>query len=121
MVAAVSPEIIANFGAYSLGQKNGQAFKDWTVAAGKTKNTSSNYFTGVNIVSRHCGREVFDITDIDELEPLYRQYGPQGLNVDVVTSNSGNVHSGLRVVGAVTGIRVQHGQEFVGASLRSGK
>lgn len=79
-----------------MSQKNSQAFKDWMVAAGKTKNTASNYFTGVNIVSRHCGREVFDITDVNELEPLYQQYGPQGVNAQVGTSNSGNVHGGLK-------------------------
>lgn len=73
-----------------------QLFKDWMIATGKSKNTASNYFTGVNIVSKHCGRDVFQIDDLHELERLYRQYGPKGEHAEIGTSNSGNVHSGLK-------------------------
>jgi 5-methylcytosine-specific restriction protein B len=66
------------------------------VATGKSKNTASNYFTGVNIVSKHCGFELFDISDVAELERLYQLYGPQGVHAQVGASNSGNVQSGLK-------------------------
>lgn len=79
-----------------MSESVSQLFKDWMIAMGKSKNTASNYFTGVNIVSKHCGRDVFDIDDIDELEQLYRLYGPKGEYAEVGASNSGNVHSGLK-------------------------
>lgn len=79
-----------------MSEEVSQRFKDWMIATGKSRNTASNYFTGVNIVSRHCGREVFDIEDTEELEQLYRLYGPKGVHADVGASNSGNVQNGLK-------------------------
>ncbi|MDE3735933.1 AAA family ATPase [Pseudomonas resinovorans] len=79
-----------------MSEKVGQLFKTWMIATGKSKNTASNYFTGVNIVSKHCGLEVFDIDDVDELEQLYQLYGPKGVHAEVGASNSNNVQSGLK-------------------------
>lgn len=79
-----------------MSEEVSQQFKDWMIATGKSRNTASNYLTGVNIVSRHCGREVFDIEDTEELEQFYRLYGPKGVHADVGASNSGNVQSGLK-------------------------
>uniref|UniRef100_UPI00397C86A4 hypothetical protein n=1 Tax=Pseudomonas aeruginosa TaxID=287 RepID=UPI00397C86A4 len=61
-----------------MSENVGQLFKDWMVATGKSKNTASNYLTGVNTVSNHCGREVLAIEDLDELGRLYQLYGPKG-------------------------------------------
>lgn len=79
-----------------MSEKVGQLFKDWMVATGKSKNTASNYLTGVNTVSNHCGRDVFAIDDLDELERLYLLYGPKGEHAAIGASNSGNVQSGLK-------------------------
>ncbi|WP_392603136.1 hypothetical protein [Stutzerimonas sp. CQPMC-PStu] len=74
-----------------MSENVGQLFKDWMVASGKSKNTASNYLTGVNTVSNHCGRDVFAIDDLDELERLYLLYGPKGEHAAIGASNSGNV------------------------------
>lgn len=79
-----------------MSENVGQLFKDWMVATGKSKNTASNYLTGVNTVSNHCGRDVFAIDDLDELGRLYRLYGPKGTHAAIGASNSGNVQSGLK-------------------------
>lgn len=79
-----------------MSENVGQLFKDWMVATGKSKNTASNYLTGVNTVSNHCGRDVFAIDDLDELERLYLLYGPKGEHAAIGASNSGNVQSGLK-------------------------
>ncbi|WP_237509824.1 AAA family ATPase [Pseudomonas chlororaphis] len=75
---------------------DGKSFKDWMINAGKAANTASNYLTGVNIVSRHCRKDVLKITDVSELRRLYALYGPKGVHADVGTSNSSNVHNGLK-------------------------
>lgn len=75
---------------------NGKSFKDWMTKSGKAVNTASNYLTGVNIVSRHCGKDVLQITDLPELRQLYMHYGSQGIHAAVGTSNSNNVHNGLK-------------------------
>lgn len=79
-----------------MSENVSQLFKEWMVATGKSKNTASNYFTGVNTVSNHCGRDVFAIDDLDELERLYQLYGPKGEHAAIGASNSGNVQSGLK-------------------------
>lgn len=79
-----------------MSENVGQLFKDWMVATGKSKNTASNYLTGVNTVSNHCGREVLAIEDLDELGRLYQLYGPKGTHAAIGASNSGNVQSGLK-------------------------
>lgn len=79
-----------------MSENISQLFKDWMIATGKSKNTASNYFTGVNIVSKHCGRDVFAIDDLDELEQLFQLYGPKGEHAEIGASNSGNVQSGLK-------------------------
>jgi len=73
-----------------------QLFKDWMVAGGKAPNTASNYMTGVNTVSAHCGHDVFAIEDVAALEELYQAYGPKGEHAAIGTSNSSNVHNGLK-------------------------
>lgn len=79
-----------------MSQNVSQLFKDWMIATGKSQNTASNYFTGVNIVSKNCGSDVFEIDGLDELERLYRSYGPKGEHAAIGASNSGNVHNGLK-------------------------
>lgn len=79
-----------------MSQNVSQLFKDWMIATGKSHNTASNYFTGVNIVSKNCGSDVFEINGLDELERLYRSYGPKGKHAAIGASNSGNVHNGLK-------------------------
>lgn len=73
-----------------------QLFKDWMITSGKAPSTASNYMTGVNTVSGHCGRDVFDIEDEAELAKLYQAYGPKGEHAAIGTSNSGDVHNGLK-------------------------
>ena len=79
-----------------MSENVGQLFKDWMVASGKSKNTASNYFSGVNTVSDHYRRDLLAIDDPDELERLYRLYGPNGEHAGIGGSNSNNVHSGLK-------------------------
>lgn len=79
-----------------MSENVGQLFKDWMVASGKSKNTASNYFSGVNTVSDHSRRDLLAIDDPDELERLYRLYGPNGEHAGIGGSNSRNVHSGLK-------------------------
>lgn len=81
-----------------MSENVGQLFKDWMVAAGKTANTASSYYSGVNAVSRHCGLDVFEITDLADLEQLYQQYGLKGEFADIgaSTQNTGNVQNGLK-------------------------
>lgn len=79
-----------------MSENISQLFKDWMIATGKSKNTASSYFTGVNTVSSHYGRDVFEIDDLDELERLYRLYGPRGEYAEIGASNSGNVQNGLK-------------------------
>jgi hypothetical protein len=73
-----------------------QLFKGWMIATGKTPNTASNYYSGVNTVSNHCGRDVYEIDDLEELNQLYGLYGPKGLHANIGASNSNNVQSGLK-------------------------
>lgn len=73
-----------------------QAFKDWMVAGGKSTNTASNYMSGVNAVSNHCGRDVFAITDVTELERLHQAYGSKGEYASIGAGNSAIVLNGLR-------------------------
>ncbi len=79
-----------------MSENISKLFKDWMVATGKTPNTASSYTSGVNTVSKHCGRDVFEITDLNELDRLYQQYGPKGEFADIGASNSNNVQSGLK-------------------------
>ena len=71
-------------------------FKVWLLASGKAPNTVNSYYGGVNFVSKNCGRDVFEIHDLDELENLYRAYGPGGEFASLGSGNSGNVHNGLK-------------------------
>ncbi len=79
-----------------MSKTNVQLFKDWMVAGGKSPNTASNYMTGVNTVSAHCGYDVFAVEDAAALEELYQAYGPRGKHAAIGNSNSGNVHNGLK-------------------------
>lgn len=71
-------------------------FKDWMIAMGKMPSTATAYLSGVNTVSNHCGKKVFEINDIDELTQLYQLYGPQGEHARIGSSNSNNVQNGLK-------------------------
>lgn len=71
-------------------------FKQWMIAGGKAPNTANSYMSGVNTVSGHCGRDVYEISDVAELEKLYAAYGPKGEHSAIGGTNSGNVHNGLR-------------------------
>lgn len=75
-----------------------QLFKDWMIASNKTSNTAASYVSGVNAVSKHCKRNVFDITDLEELDRLNTLYGPKGEFADIgaSTQNTGNVQNGLK-------------------------
>lgn len=73
-----------------------QEFKDWLCATGKKPNTISSYLSGVNTVSKHFKKEVFEIRDIDELAEIYQLYGPQGEHAQIGASNSNNVQNGLK-------------------------
>lgn len=73
-----------------------QEFKDWLRATGKTPNTASSYLSGVNTVSRHLNKDVFEIRDSDELAGIYQLYGPQGEHAQIGASNSNNVQNGLK-------------------------
>lgn len=66
------------------------------MATGKAKTTANAYLSGVNTVSKHCGKDVLEITDIDELDRLLFLYGPQGEHAQIGASNSYNVQNGLR-------------------------
>lgn len=79
-----------------MSDSNTQAFKDWMIADGKSANTVSNYVSGVNTVSGHCGKDVFAISDLAELTRLYGLYGPGGEHADIGGTNSNNVRVGLR-------------------------
>lgn len=74
----------------------GRNFKDWMINGGKAQNTANNYVSGLNIVSRHCGKNILQITDISELHRLYTLYGPQGTYADIGATNNYNVHNGLK-------------------------
>lgn len=78
-----------------MSESFGQLFKDWMIATGKSRNTASNYFSGVNIVSKHCGRDLFAISDLAELKQLYGLYGSGGEYAAIGASNSNNVQCGL--------------------------
>jgi 5-methylcytosine-specific restriction protein B len=71
-------------------------FKNWLLATGKKPNTVSVYFSGVNTVSKHLNKDVFEICDSDELAGIYKLYGPQGEHARIGTRNSSNVHNGLK-------------------------
>ena len=71
-------------------------FKDWLRATGKTLNTASSYLSGVNSVSKHLKKDVFEICDSDELAGIYQLYGPQGEHALIGASNSNNVQNGLK-------------------------
>lgn len=79
-----------------MSEMEGKKFKDWMVATGKMPSTASAYLSGVNTVSKHCGKDVFQITDIGELTRLYQLYGPQGEHAQIGASNSNNVQNGLK-------------------------
>lgn len=79
-----------------MSEMESKKFKDWMVATGKMPSTASAYLSGVNTVSKHCGKDVFQITDIGELTRLYQLYGPQGEHAQIGASNSNNVQNGLR-------------------------
>lgn len=79
-----------------MSENVSKLFKDWMIATGKAPNTASSYTSGVNTVSKHCRRNVFEIADLDELDRLYRQYGPKGQFADIGASNSNNVQNGLK-------------------------
>ncbi len=79
-----------------MSENVSKLFKEWMIVTGKTPNTASSYASGVNRISDHCGRDVFEITDLDELDRLYQQYGPKGEFADIGASNSNNVQSGLK-------------------------
>jgi 5-methylcytosine-specific restriction protein B len=74
----------------------GNLFKAWLSDTGKSPNTVNGYRSGVNTVSKHLGRDVLLITDVDELEALYQQYGPGGELAQLGESNSNNVQNGLK-------------------------
>lgn len=73
-----------------------KSFKDWMIMSGKAVNTANNYLTGVNLVSRHCGKDILLITDLPELHQLCMDYGPQGDHAAMGDTNSSNVHNGLK-------------------------
>lgn len=66
------------------------------IAGGKSPNTASNYMSGVNAVSAHCGYDVFAIEDVEALEILCQVYGPRGEHASIGASSSSNVHNGLK-------------------------
>ena len=79
-----------------MSDKQGMLFKEWLISTGKALNTANAYLSGVNTVTKHLGREVLLITDLSELQALYRQYGPGGEHAQIGASNSNNVQSGLK-------------------------
>lgn len=79
-----------------MSEKQGTLFKEWLVGEGKTPNTANAYLSGINTVTKHVGRDVLQITDLNDLQALYRQYGPGGEFAQIGASNSGNVQSGLK-------------------------
>lgn len=74
----------------------GNKFKEWMIETGKMPSTANAYLSGVNTVSYHYGKEVLEISDIDELTRLYQLYGPQGEHARIGSSNSNNVQNGLK-------------------------
>jgi 5-methylcytosine-specific restriction protein B len=52
--------------------------------------------SGLNTVSNDCGRDVFEIEDLAELERLYGLYGPRGEQAALGGANKGNVQDGLK-------------------------
>ena len=79
-----------------MSDVQGKLFKEWLVSNGKTLNTANNYLSGVNTVTRHLGRDLLLISDLQELKDLALQYGSGGEHAEIGSSNSNNVQSGLR-------------------------
>lgn len=79
-----------------MSNKQGPLFKEWLVDTGKMPSTANAYLSGVNTVTSHLKRDVLLITDLNELQTLYRQYGPGGEHAQIGASNSGNVQGGLK-------------------------
>ncbi|CAE6957035.1 hypothetical protein R69608_06196 [Paraburkholderia nemoris] len=73
-----------------------QAFRAWLRETGKMKNTADAYVSGVNVVSRHYGTDVFGIVDSERLQKLLDDYGTGGIHQDIGNRNSGSVRSGIR-------------------------
>jgi 5-methylcytosine-specific restriction protein B len=74
----------------------GKKFKEWLIETDKMPSTANAYLSGVNTVSNHYGKEVLEISDMDELTRLYQLYGPQGEHARIGSSNSNNVQNGLK-------------------------
>ena len=91
-----SDGLIFRLGAFAVSQTVGKMFKEWMLASDKTINTANAYFSGVNTVSNHLGRDVYGINDVAELGGLYKLYGPGGAHADIGASNSNNVQNGLK-------------------------
>ena len=71
-------------------------FKKWLLASGKMPSTINSYVGGVNKISKHLNKDVFEIRNIDELARIFQQYGRQGEHAQIGARNSGNVQNGLK-------------------------
>lgn len=79
-----------------MSEMEGKKFKEWLIETDKMPSTANAYLSGVNTVSNHYGKEVLEISDMDELTRLYQLYGPQGEHARIGSSNSNNVQNGLK-------------------------
>ena len=65
-----------------------EGYRNYLLARPMTANTVDSYCSGINHLARHCGLDLWSITDIVQLESLLASYDLGGVNSD----NKCNAH-----------------------------
>ena len=71
-------------------------FKKWLIKTGKTVSTASGYLSGLKRISNHAKQNILEISNVDKLSELYRQYGLQGEHSVVGATGNGSARAGLK-------------------------
>lgn len=73
-----------------------EGYRDYLLARPLATNTISSYCSGINHLSRHCGQDLWSLTDIEQLNALLADYGSDGQFAEVGNYGAAAARIGLR-------------------------
>lgn len=73
-----------------------EGYRDYLLARPLATNTISSYCSGINYLSKHCGQDLWSITDIEQLNTLLADYGSDGQFAEVGNYGAAAARNGLR-------------------------
>ena len=73
-----------------------EGYRNYLLARPMTANTVDSYCSGINHLARHCGLDLWSISDLELLDGLLADYDVAGELADIGNNGNGTARNALR-------------------------